>query len=152
MSSTKKVLAIGSIAVALAIVGAAIVLTLKSPSTGRATDNSTTPLGGLFQRASHVSQLKKRMGELREVYPAMMNFAREHQDDLPRTVTELKPYLPAQLSDLNDEQWEIPAAGKWTPLARGEGAAAAVLFQQKNIPAGTARIVLLGDGHLEYKR
>jgi hypothetical protein len=82
----------------------------------------------------------------------MVKFAQEHQDDLPRTVAELKPYLPAQLADLNDEQWEIPATGKMAALLQAERAAGNVLLQQKNVAANTPRIMVFADGHMEYKR
>jgi hypothetical protein len=149
MNSTKKALLVTSILAAVAIIGTAIVLSVKSPLSN-GTDNSKTALGGLFERANQVSQLKKRMGELRDVYPAMVKFAQEHQDDLPRTVAELRPYLPARLADLNDGQWEIPATGKMAVLLQPERAAGNVLLQQKNVAANTARIVVFADGHLEY--
>ena len=151
MKSNKRFLIIIASAVAVLIVGTAIALTLKSPSGGD-TGSSRTPLGALFSRAAEVSNLKAFMGELRDVYPAMMKFARQHQDDLPKTVSELKPYLPANLAKLDDDHWEIPSSTKFTPITTSSNANTGVLFQQKNVPAGKSKIVVYADGHIEYKK
>jgi hypothetical protein len=135
----------------LLIFGTAIVIKLNTPP-GIDSSNSTTPLGGLFQRATAVSRLKQQMGDLREVFPAMTSFAREHQDDLPKTITELRPYLPAKLATLDDQHWEIPSSGKMTPLVTSPTANGRVLFQEKNTPPGKAKIIVYADGHIEYKR
>ncbi len=151
MQSNKRFLIIIASAVAVLIVGTAIVLTLKSPSGRGSGSSSRTPLGDLFNRAADVSNLKAFMGELREVYPAMMKFARQHQDELPKTVSELKPYLPANLAKLDDDHWEIPSSTKFTPFTTSSNANSGVLFQQKNVPAGKSKIVVYADGHIEYK-
>src|SRR4051812_29429837 len=111
MKTFKKALVIiFGIAAALWI-GAAIVIRLHS-SPGSYADASTTPLGGLIEKMVGVSRLKDFMGELRAIYPAFVKFAGSHQDDLPKTLVDLKPYLPAQLAGLSDERWELPSTGK----------------------------------------
>jgi prepilin-type processing-associated H-X9-DG protein len=151
MRLKKKVFtAIGVLAV-LVIVGTAVVLQMSSPSGGD-TSNSTTPLGGLFNRATAVSRLKQKMGDLREVFPAMASYAREHQDDLPKTIADLHPYLPAKLASLDDQHWEIPSSGKMAPLTSSSSAASQVLLREKDTPPGKGRIVLYADGHIEYKK
>jgi len=151
MKPSKKVMLIVAVAAVLLIVGTAIVLTFRSPSGGD-TGSSRTPLGALFNRAADVSNLKAFMGELRGVYPAMMKFAQEHQDELPRSVSDLKPYLPAKLAKLDDGQWEIPSNSKFTALTTSPNANSGVLLQQRNIPAGKGRIVIYADGHIEYRK
>src|SRR3954470_11694151 len=89
----KKPLLITAIIGVLCVFGTAVLFKLNTPA-GADSANSTTPLGGLFQRASAVSRLKEFMGDLREVYPAVTKFAQEHQDGLPKSVAELRPYLP----------------------------------------------------------
>jgi hypothetical protein len=150
MNLKKKALLAVAIVAVLIIFGTAVLLKLKAPPGGDSA-NSTTPLGGLFQRASAVSRLKEQMGDLREVYPAMTKFAQEHQDELPKSVAELKPYLPAKLAKLDDEHWELPSSGKMTPLISSSNANSGVLLQEKNTPLGKPKIVVYADGHIEYK-
>jgi hypothetical protein len=109
-------------------------------------------LGGLFNRASAVSRLKQQMGDLREVFPALMTFAREHDDDLPKTIAEVHPYLPAKLASLDDQHWEFLSFGKMGPMMASSNAASQVLLQEKNTPQGKGRIVVFLDGHIEYKK
>ena len=151
MKSNKRLLSIVASAVAVLIVGTAIVLTLKSPSGGDS-GSSRTPLGALFNRATEVSNLRAFMGELRGVYPAMMKFAQEHQDDLPKSVSELKPYLPPRLAKLDDDHWEIPSRTKFTPVTTSSNANSEVLFQERKVPAGKSKIVVYADGHIEHKK
>jgi hypothetical protein len=150
MKPLKRTLLIAAALAILLIVGTAIVLSLKSPSGGET--GSRTPLGAMFQRAADVSNLKEFMGELRGVYPAMMKFSQEHQDDLPKTMAELRPYLPANLAKLDDGQWEMPSNGKFTALTTSSSANSSVLLQQKNAPTGKGRMVVYADGHIEYKK
>src|SRR5438270_13237041 len=86
--------------VALCVIGTAIRLSLGSRSGHCEPEGSKTPLGGLLGRANAVSRLKERMGDLRAVYPAMMAFAAAHEDELPRSLAELRPHLPPKLADL----------------------------------------------------
>jgi hypothetical protein len=122
------------------------------PSTGSFDDLETaqTPLGGLFDRASRVSRLKEQMGQLRGVWPAMSQFADSHQGLLPTNLVELRPYLPTNLASLYDERWEMPSGGLAARelMQRND----AVLLQQKNVSPNHAKIVVYGDGHIEYKK
>jgi hypothetical protein len=151
MKSPKKILLLVAAVVVLLIVATAIVLTVKFPA-GADPGSSRTPLGGLFQRAAEVSDRKEFMGELRGVYPAMMKFAREHQDDVPKSMAELKPYLPANLAKLDSDHWDLPSNGKFTPLTTSSNANSQVLLQQKNLQGGKPGIIMYADGHIEYKR
>jgi hypothetical protein len=151
MGPKKKTLVTIAIVVVLLIVGTAVVLQVTAPSGGDSS-NTTTPLGGLFNRATAVSRLKQRMGDLREVFPALVNFAREHQDDLPKTLAELHPYLPTKLAALDDQHWEFVSSGKMGPLTSSSNAASQGLLQEKNTPPGKARIVVYLDGHIEYRK
>jgi len=113
-------------------------------------DNSDrSPLGALLGRAQRVARLKERIGELRGVWPAMSRYAEEHQGLLPTNVVSLQPYLPPSLANLSDERWEMPSGGMVAnPLMQKNDA---VLLTQKGIPPGKPKIVVYGDGHIEYK-
>ena len=115
-----------------------------------ALESAESPLGGLFDRASRVSRLKEQMGQLRGVWPAMSQFAEAHQGLLPTNLVELRPYLPTNLVSLSDERWEMPSGGLVARelMQRND----AVLLQQKDVSPGRAKIVVYGDGHIEYKK
>jgi len=82
------------------------------------------------------------------VFPAVMQFAKEHQDEIPNSMADLKPYLPADASGVDDDHWQISATGKLTPLlTRGD----VVLFQQKDAPPNQQRIIVYADGHVAWK-
>ena len=105
----------------------------------------------MLDKAFSVSDLKAQMGDMREVHPAMMKFAEAHDDELPKTVAELKPYLPPKLASLDDEHWELPTTGKMTPLMNGSSANTSILIQQKNVAPNKPKIIVFADGHIEYK-
>jgi len=148
---TKALSVIGVIGV-LCIIGTAILFTLNSPRGQDDSGDSKTPLGGLLFRASAVSRLKQQMGDLRASHSALMAFAQAHQDELPKTIADLKSYLPPKLAYLDDEHWELPSNGKMTPLMNGPTANTAVLLQQKNLPTDKPKIILYADGHIEYRK
>ena len=113
-------------------------------------DSDQTPLGGLLGRASQVARLKERMAQLRDVWPAMSRYAEDHKGVLPTNIVSLQSYLPPSLTNLSDERWEMPSAGMMAqPLMQKNDV---VLLAQKNIPPDKPRIVVFGDGHIEYKR
>lgn len=138
--------------VLLALFGTAISLRLGSRSNSEDSGASPTPLGGLFSRAAAVSDLKQKMGDLRTLHPALMEFAKVHEDDLPKTVAELKPYLPPKLAYLNDEHWEMPTTGKLTTLMKAKDANSTVFLQEKAVAPGKAKIILYADGHIEHRK
>jgi hypothetical protein len=150
MKSKRIALIFVAIAV-LVVVGTAINFSLSSHD-GTESGGSRTPLGALFHRAAAVSDLKQQMGELREAHTAFMQFAQAHQDELPKTIADLRPYLRQKLAYLDDKHWELPSTGKMTPLMNGSAANEAVLLQQKDLPPGRGKIVVYADGHIEYKK
>jgi hypothetical protein len=152
MSLKVKILLGCAIIVALFVIGTAIIFNRTDRSDANGRDGAASPLGGLFSRASAVSDLRRRMGELREVYPALVNFAQAHQDDLPKNIAELRPYLPGKLSYLDDEHWNLPASGKMSPLVNGRNANEVILLQEKGVFPERPRIVVYGDGHIEYRK
>lgn len=138
---------------AIALVGTAVFLTLTSRS--GVTDSASggpSPLGGLFERASAVSALKEKMGDLRAFYPSLEAFAKAHQDELPKTINELHPFLPPKLAYLDDEHWELPSTGNFTLLVSRKDSPPLILLQEKNVPADKSRIVIFADGHIEYRK
>jgi hypothetical protein len=151
MKRTHKVLIAAGLVLALLLVGTAIIIRIQSGPSG-SSDNSKTPLGGLFTRAIAVSDLKQQIGDLRSFHPALMQFARAHEDDLPKTLAELRSCLPKQLRYLDDEHWELPTPGKLTALMNAKDANTTIFLQQKNVTPGKARIVVYADGHIEYRK
>jgi len=152
MKLRNKVLLAISIILGLLLVGTAVTITLQSRSSSTESAGAKTPLGGLIGRAMAVSDLKQRMGDLRSLHPALMEFARTHDDDMPKTVAELRPYLPKQLAYLDDEKWEMPAAGKLSLLMNASNANTTIFLQEKNIAADKPKIIVYADGHIEYRK
>jgi hypothetical protein len=152
MTAKIKILLVCLGIAALFVIGTAIILNRNDRSDPSRHDGAPSPLGGLFSRATAVSDLKRRMGELREVYPALVKFAQAHQDDLPASVAELRPYLPGKLSYLDDEHWNLPANGKMSPLVNGRNANEVILLQQKGVSPERPKIIVYGDGHIEYRK
>ena len=89
-------------------------------------------------------------GVMREsVFSAVMFFAREHQDEIPKSMADLKPYLPADASGVDDDHWQISVTGKMTPLlTRGD----VILVEQKNVLPGQQKLILYADGHVARKK
>ena len=143
----RLLLIIGGIA-ALCVIGTAVIFSLNGGPDSHE-PGSQTPLGALFGRASAVSRLKEQMGDLRAFHPALMEFARAHEDDLPRSIAELRPYLPKKLAYLEDGHWELPSTGKFSSLVSATGANELKLLQEKQ--TGKPRIIVYADGHIEYK-
>jgi hypothetical protein len=152
MTTKKKGLVIVGAMLTVVIVGTAIFISVTAKSDWSSPDGSKTPLGGLFGRAMGVSRLKEQMGDLRETYPAMMKYAEAHEDELPKTILALHPYLPKRLAYLDDKDWELPSAGKMKPLTSGPNSKDAVLLQQKSVSPNKPRIIVYADGHIEYKQ
>jgi hypothetical protein len=85
------------------------------------------------------------------VIPAFIQYAREHDDDIPASMADLQPYLPPDTNGIGYDNWEILATGKFTPQLQQHDT---VLLQQKSVPAGqyhNLRIVGYTDGHLEAR-
>ena len=147
----KRTLLILAVTAALVLIGTAILFSLNSRDVNEPGGSRTT-FGGLFHRAAVVADLKQQMGDLRGAHAAFMQFAQAHQDDMPKTIADLRPCLPQKLAYLDDEHWELISTGKMTPLMNGAGANEAILLQQKNLPPARPRIIIYADGHIEYKR
>lgn len=80
------------------------------------------------------------------VIPAMFQYAQAHQDEIPASLSDLKPYLPENTpTGMDDDHWEILASGKLTPLMKRNDV---ILLQEKNVPAGQPKIVGYTDGHI----
>ena len=152
MKRKNKVLIAVAGVLLLLLFGTAISLRLGSGSNADDSGGSQTPLGGLFSRAAAVSDLKQRMGDLRALHPALAEFAKTHDGDLPKTISELKPYLPPKLAYLDDEHWEMPAAGKLTALMNANEANSTIFLQEKAVTPGKAKIIVYADGHIEYRK
>jgi hypothetical protein len=156
MAMRRKTMILVALAAALILAGLCVVLVRGARRGGRAEANfddvesEVSPIGGIFDRMQRVSRLKEHMGELRAVWLALNQFAQGHQGLLPTNLVELKPYLPTNLASLSDERWEMPSGGMVArPLMERNDA---VLLQQKNLAPGRPRIVVFGDGHIEYRK
>ncbi len=152
MTSKAKILVVGAGIAALLVIGIAIMFNRNDRPDPNGRDVANSPLGNLFQRASAVSDLKRRMGDLRDAYPALTQFAQTHQDDLPKTIAELRPFLTPKLAYLDDQHWELPSTGKMGPLANGSGASTTIFLQEKGVLPERPKIIIYGDGHIEYRK
>jgi RNA polymerase sigma factor (sigma-70 family) len=96
------------------------------------------------QIMSHMQSIKM------SVIPAMLQYAKEHQDEIPTRISEIKRYLPTSTpAGIDDDHWEILATGKLTPqLTRND----VILMQEKNVQAGQQKIIGYTDGHFSYKK
>ena len=94
--------------------------------------------------------LTQQMGFIKEsVFPAIIKFAQAHQDEIPTSLAEVKPYMPADTMGMDDDYWEISATGKLTPiLKRGD----IILLEQKQAQPGSSKIIVYADGHIERKK
>ena len=111
-----------------------------------------TQQGGT-QKAAGLGEMpvKEQMSAMKmSVFPAILKFAQAHQDELPKSLADLKPYLPAGLTGVDDEHWEILQSGKVTPAFVTQRNL--ILLQQKNVPPETSKIIVYDDGHIEYKK
>ena len=103
----------------------------------------------LKTEVSKASILEQMSTMKMSVFPAIFKFAQAHQDELPKSLAELQPYLPKDLAGIDDEHWEILDSGKLTPqLMRND----VILLQQKNVPPGKQKIIVYADGHVEYNK
>jgi len=111
-----------------------------------------TKQGGT-QKAALIEEMpvKEQMSTMKmSVFPAIMKFAQAHQDELPNSLADLKPYLPASLNGVDDEHWEMLQGGKVTPEFVTQKNL--ILLQQKNVPPEKSKIIVYADGHIEYKK
>jgi len=86
------------------------------------------------------------------IIPAFIQYAKEHNDDIPNTMADLQPYLPTNTVGMDDDHWEILATGKLTPQLKQKNV---ILFQQKSVPAGqfgNLKIIAYTDGHFTGKK
>ncbi len=80
--------------------------------------------------------------------PALIKYAKAHDDDLPITLADLQEYLPAN-SGIDDDHWQLLASGKLTPQLSQKDV---VLIRQRNVPRGKLQMVGYTDGHFTYKK
>ena len=84
------------------------------------------------------------------VIPAMFQYAQEHQDEIPASLSYLKTYLPENTpTGMDDDHWEILASGKLTPLLKRNDV---ILLQERNVPAGQPKIIAYTDGHIAREK
>lgn len=86
------------------------------------------------------------------VIPAFIQYAKEHNDDIPKSMADLQPYLPTNTVGMDDDHWEILATGKLTPQLNQKNV---ILFKQKTVPDGqfgNLRIIAYTDGHFTAKK
>jgi hypothetical protein len=129
------------------VVGVGVLLVAGTTITVVKTNQGETQKVGLIEEMP----VKGQMSAMKmSVFPAIMKFAQAHQDELPKSLTDLKPYLPASLNGVDDEHWEILQSGKVTPEFVTQRNM--ILLQQKNVSREKPRIIVYADGHIEYKK
>jgi RNA polymerase sigma factor (sigma-70 family) len=110
------------------------------------------PIGSLVEKKRQKDALIAQVESMRSVFDAIIEYARVHQDELPKSLMELKPFLPANLTGMDDQDWEMPVRGKITSVMKRPNLNTLVLMQQKNIPPDKARIIMYMDGSITYKK
>jgi len=94
------------------VVGVGVLLVAGTTITVVKTKQSETQKVALIEEMP----VKEQMSAMKmSVFPAILKFAQAHQGELPKSLTDLKPYLPASLNGVDDEHWEILQSGKVTP-------------------------------------
>lgn len=83
------------------------------------------------------------------LFPAVMKFAEAHNDQLPTSLADLKPYFSGNSTDMDDDHWQIEAQGKLTPLLTTGNV---IFAEQKNVRSDGPRLILYTDGHVERKK
>ena len=86
------------------------------------------------------------------VIPAFIQYAKDHDDDIPASMADLQPYLPPDTNGINYGNWEILATGKLTLQLKQKDI---ILLQQKDVPDGQyAHLKFIGytDGHFTAKK
>lgn len=83
------------------------------------------------------------------VWPALMQFSKEHNGQFPKNMEELRPYLPAGLQNMDDTHWKITAGDQ---TAKPPTPELLSFCEQINQPSGKPRIILYADGHVEYRK
>jgi hypothetical protein len=86
------------------------------------------------------------------VIPAFIQYAKEHNDEVPSSMADLQPYLPPDTNEIGYDNWEILASGKLTPQLTQKNI---LLLQQKTVPSGQyggVKIIGYTDGHFTIKK
>jgi RNA polymerase sigma factor (sigma-70 family) len=151
MAWTKAKTAIVTGVVVLLATGTTTLVVVKnhSAANGSRLITGTNPGDFAPDKVSFLAQMSSVKGT---VIPAFIQYAREHNDDIPASMADLQPYLPPGTSVSSYDNWEILATGKFTPQLQQHDT---ILLQQKSVPAGqyrNLRIVGYTDGHLEARQ
>ena len=90
----------------------------------------------------HKDEIVSRMEAVKmSVFSAVIQYAQAHQDEIPPSLSNLKPNMPADApAGMDDDHWQIVASGKLTPLMQRTDV---ILIEEKNVPAGQRLSVTL---------
>ncbi len=129
-----------------AIVAAAAGILLVAGTATVVVDHS--PIGDKIRRKDEITA---RMEAVKlSVFQAVMQYAQANQDEIPPSLSNLKPYMPADApAGMDDDHWQIVASGKLTPLMQRTDV---ILIEERNVPAGQPKIVGYTDGHIEIQK
>ncbi len=133
------------------VVGALLVgVTVSFPTVRTAIKRLPEKIENHIPAEQRKAALMRQMQSMKtQVWPALMKFSKEHKGDFPKSMDELRPYLPPELSAMDDNHWRITAPDTSAVPTTPESW---TFCEQINQPAGQPRIILYADGHVEYKK
>ena len=147
-----KIMAYKKTLVVITGIGAALLIgvTLSIPAARKAVLSAPEKVVNKIPAFNRHAALLQQMQTVKmSVWPALMKFSEEHNGAFPKSMEELRPYLPPGLPAMDDNHWRITAGNK---LAKPKTPEQLTLCEQINQPAGQPRIVLYADGHVEYRK
>jgi RNA polymerase sigma factor (sigma-70 family) len=148
MAWTKMKTTVAIAAVAILVTGTAttVVLTRRGASY-----SLHAPSGGWFGKMNKKAAIMEQVRLMQEVSPALRAYAQAHNDEVPKSVAELRQYLPRELATIDDAHWEILATGKMTNLMARPDLSNVAVVQLKNVPVESAKIIVYADGSIRYR-
>ena len=152
MAWTKTKIAIATGVVVLLTAGTATVIVNQQYQSSRKSVTNQTKFNPGDVAPDKVSFMAQMNSIKTTVIPAFVQYAKEHNDDIPKSMADLQPYLPPNSVGMDDDHWEIIATGKFTPQLTQKNI---ILFQQKYFPDGQfAGLKIIGytDGHFTAKK
>jgi RNA polymerase sigma factor (sigma-70 family) len=133
------------------VVGALLVgVTVSIPTVRTAIKSLPEKIENHIPAEQRKAALMQQMQAMKmSVWPALMKFSKEHKGDFPKSMDELRPYLPPELSGMDDNHWRITAPDTSAVPTTPESW---TFCEQISQSAGQPRIILYADGHVEYRK
>ena len=152
IKGTLKIMAYKKVAlISVGVVVALLVgVTVSSPTARSAIKSLPEKIASNIPAEQRKAALRQQMWVMKgSVWPALMQFSKEHNGNFPKSMAELRPYLTPGLAGLDDDHWRITAGNA---SAKPNTPELLSFCEQINQPAGQPRIILYADGHVEYRK